>query len=274
VLRKMFQDKRFRIALSYAINRKDAINVVYVNQGQPAQPAPLKQTKYYDEAFTTQYTQYDPKQANSLLDEMGLTKKDSSGMRLRPDGKPLLIAVEVVTALQPEWTDYLQLVKKYWAAVGVNMVLKEEERSIFYARKLANEHDAGIWGGDGGLSLPLEMRWYFPFSDESIYAVPWALWFQSNGKTGEEPPAETKKQMDLYNQVVQTGDPAKQDDLIKQILAISKDQFYCIGLSTPINGYGIQRNDFHNVTQTMFGAWLWPTPGPDHPEQYFTTRTS
>lgn len=274
-MKKIFQDVRFRQALSMAINRKDAIDVIYVNQGIPYQPAPLKQSKFYDEAYSTEFTQLDVAKANSLLDAMGLTKKDGSGMRLRLDGKPLLIAVEVSNSLNPEWPSYLELVKKYWAAVGVNMSVKSEDRSIFYARKAANQHDAGVWGGAGGVGDEmLDPRWYFPFSNESIYAETWATWFQTNGQQGEEPPAATKQQMDLYNQIVQTGDSTKQDALMKQILTIAKDQFYAIGLSTPVNGYGILRNDFHNVPQSMFGAWLYPNPGPANPEQFFTTRKS
>ncbi|HEU5316189.1 MAG TPA: ABC transporter substrate-binding protein [Chloroflexota bacterium] len=270
-MRKIFQDKRFRIGLSHAINRKEAIDLIYVGQGTPAQPGPLKQSPFYSEKLSTQYLDYDPAKANGLLDEMGLTKKDGRGMRLRFDGKPLFIAFEVV-ADQQERIDYLQLVKKYWAAVGVDMELKAEDRSIFYTRKQANDHDAGIWGGDGGLEVILEPRWYFPFSDESIYGEAWQLWYRSSGAQGEEPPEAPKKQMELYRRLLATGDETSQTNLMKQIIEIAAEEFYAIGLATSVNGYGIQRNDFFNVPKTMIGSWLYPNPGPLNPAQFFTTR--
>jgi peptide/nickel transport system substrate-binding protein len=272
-MRKIFQDKRFRMALSHAINRKEVIDLIYVSQGEPAQPSPLKESPFYNEKLATQYLAYDPALANRLLDEMGLMRKDGRGMRLRFDGKPLFIAFEVASSSE-ESVAYLQQVKKYWAAVGVDMEPKVEDRSLFYARKegAVNEHDAGIWGGDGGLEVILEPRWYFPFSDESVYATAWALWYRSNGRQGDEPVEPAKQQMELYRQLLATGDEKKQADLMKQILDIAAEQFWVIGLSRPVKGYGIVRNDFHNVPMKQLGAWLYPNPGPVNPPQFFTTR--
>lgn len=270
-MRKVLQDSRFRQALSHAINRKEAIDVIYVGQGQPWQAGPLKESPYYNEKLATQYLEFNPQKANQLLDEMGLTKKDAQGMRLRLDGKPLFISVEV-EATHQEWIDYMQLVKKYWAAVGVNAEMKTEDRSIFYTRKDNNDHDAGIWGGDGGLEVVLEPRWYFPFSNESIYATSWAKWFQTNGQQGDEPIEPAKKQIDLYRQLLGTGDEKKQADLMKQILQIAADQFWVIGLALPVKGYGIVRNDFFNLPDKQLGAWLFPDPGPFNPPSFFTTH--
>ncbi len=273
VLRQIFQDKRFRMALSHAINRKEAIDLLFVGQGEPAQVAPLKESPWYHERLEKQYLEYNPQLANRLLDEMGLTRKDSRGMRLRPDGKPIYIAFEVAGGVFGPWVDLLELVKKYWAAVGIDMDPKVEDRSIFYTRKEANEHDAGIWGGDGGLMDGLlDPRWFFPFSNESIFATAWAQWFQSGGTRGEEPIEPAKRQMELYQELSATADEAKQIQLMKQILDIAADQFWVIGISRPIRGYGIVRNDFHNVPKVMPGAWLYPNPGPTNPPQYFTTR--
>ena len=269
-MRKIFQDKRFRMAMSYAINRKEAIDLIFVGQGEPWQPSPLKESPYYNDTLSKQYLEYDPAKANSLLDEMGL-KKGSDGFRTRLDGKPLFIAFEV-TAGQQERIDYLQLVKKYWAAVGINMDPKVEDRSIFYSRKQNNDHDAGTWGGDGGLEVVLEPRWYFPYSDESVYATSWAQWYETNGKQGDEPIEPAKKQMDLYRQIQGTGDEKKQADLMKQILQIAQEQFWAIGLSTEAKGYYVKRNDFFNVPKTLLGSWLYPDPGPINPPQFFTTR--
>ncbi len=78
-----------------------------------------------------------------------------------------------------------------------------------------------------------EPTFYFPFWNESLFAVPWGNWYASGGKSGEEPPAEVKKQMDLYREITKYSDPAKQKELMKQLLDIAADQFYAIGISTP-----------------------------------------
>jgi peptide/nickel transport system substrate-binding protein len=269
--REIFQNKDFRIGLSYAINRQEIIDLVFVKQGVPYQAGPRPESPFYNEKLGKQYTEYDVAKANEHLDK-AFPKKNADGIRLGPDEKPITIAVEVITALQPAWIDTMGLIQKYWKAVGVDMQIKTEDRTLFYERKQANDHDAGIWGGDGGAGdLFLDPRLLFPFSNESIYATPWAYWFQKDPR-GEEPPAATKEQMDLYNQIKATGDAAKQAELMKKIVEIAADQFYVIGITLPPNDYGLVRNDFHNVPKTMPGAWQYPNPAPTNPEQYYTTR--
>ncbi len=117
------------------------------------------------------------------------------------------------------------------------------------------------------------MRYYFPYSFESNFAQAWTAWYNSGGNPRtqpEEPPEITRKQMELYDQIKVTPDEGKQVELMKQILEIAADQFYCIGVSLPANGYGIVKNNFRNVPERMFssgGPYL--NPAVTNPSQYF-----
>ena len=116
----------------------------------------------------------------------------------------------------------------------------------------------------------LDPRWFFPYSNESIYGIGWQHWFNNpEDQRAVEPPAETKRQMDLYQQLKATPDPKAQADLFKQIIQIAQEQFYSVGISTLPDGYGIVKNDFHNVPDSMPNAFLYNNPGPTRPEQYF-----
>ncbi|RIK55535.1 MAG: hypothetical protein DCC57_05245 [Chloroflexi bacterium] len=272
VKREIFQNKDFRIALSHAINRQEIIDVVYVGQGEPWQLAPRPTSPFYNETLAKQYTEYDPDLANEILDGI-FPEKNAQGIRLGPDGNPITFDVEL-DATQAERIDTLELIKGYWEAVGIQINVKAEDRSLMYTRKDGNEHDAAVWGGDGGLDVILEPRWYFPFSGESLYAEAWQSWF--NNPTGEgaltapeEPPAPVKEQMDLYNQIKATGDAAQQAELMTRILEIAQEQFYAIGISLPVPGYGIVKNNFHNVPSPHPGSWLYPNPGPANPQQFW-----
>ncbi len=273
VLRKIFQNKDFRIGLSHAINREEMIKSVFQRQGEPWQPSPDDRSEFYDEEFSKQYTEYDVDLANSFLDKAGLSKKDGEGFRLRPDGKRLIFQVEVASpALTPSWVDGTQMVTEFWRKVGVDAKTKNEDRTLFYERKdyPANEHDAGVWMGDGGLKIEvLEPRWYFPFSTESIYAQNWQAWFNSFGKEGEKPPAAPLKQMQLYRQLIGTVDETEQKAIYKQILQIAKEQFYCIGTVRIPNTYGIVKDNLHNVPDNMPEASIMSTPALSNPEQWY-----
>ncbi|MEQ7129541.1 ABC transporter substrate-binding protein, partial [Actinopolymorpha sp. B11F2] len=271
VKRKIFQNKDFRIGLSHAINRPEMITATWQRQGEPFQAAPDPRSEFYDEEFGKQYTEYDVALANESLDKAGLTEKDGDGFRLRPDGKRLFIQIEVASpALVPFWVDGATQVAQFWKAVGVDTAVKNEDRSLFYERKDANEADCTVWTGDGGLKCEMiECRWWFPFTNESNYAPMWQLYFNSRGADGEKPPPETLKQMELYWEMVQTPDEAGQKDLFRQILQIAKEQFYAIGTVRIPESYGIAKNNLHNIPEIFPESHIWACPANTNPEQWY-----
>jgi peptide/nickel transport system substrate-binding protein len=271
--RAIYQNKDFRIGLSHAINRQEIIDVVYLAQGEPWQAAPRREMPFFNEQLAKQYTEYDVARANEHLDKAGFAERDGDGFRLGPTGEKLTVIVDVVTQ-QQERIDALELITGYWREVGVELVINAQDRSLMYTRKNANDHDAMVWGGDGGLDAILEPRWYFPFFDESNYAQAWQTWYNNPSGAGaltqpEEPPEPVKRQMDLYDQIKGTIDEARQQALMAEILAIAADQFYVIGTALPGNGYLVAKNNFGNVPESMPDAWLYPNPAPTDPSQYF-----
>jgi peptide/nickel transport system substrate-binding protein len=271
VLREIFQNKNFRIAMSHAINRDELITVVFQRQGEAWQLAPRRESEFFDEEFAKQYTEHDVDKANQLLDQIGLDQRDSEGYRLRPDGKRLRFQVEIPTpTVKDFWVSGMELIREHWKAVGVDAEIKAEDRTLFYERKEANKHDVAIWQGDGGLQdAIIEPRWYFPYSNESNYATPWARWYSTKGKEGQEPPEPAKRQMDLYNELRLTADRDEQARLFREILAIAKEQFWAIGTVLQPENYGIKANNFHNVPEPIPEAYLYLTPAPARPEQFF-----
>ncbi len=270
--RAIFQNKDFRIGLSHAINRQEIIDVVFVGQGEPWQAAPRKESPYYSEKLAKQYTEFDLAKANASLDK-AFPKKNAQGARLGPDGQPISFQVEVAGTVNQYWLDTMNLIKPMWQKVGVEIQVKNEDRALFYSRKDANEHEAAVWGGDGGLRDGLlDPRWYFPFNNESLMAQAWRYWYNPPGTLllqPEEPPADIKKQMQLYDQILGTVDEAKQTELFKQLLAITADQFYCFGIILPPAGYGLVKNNLKNVPAKRLAAWLFQDPAVTNTSAYF-----
>jgi peptide/nickel transport system substrate-binding protein len=166
---------------------------VFVGVGEPWQTAPLPNSPFYDEELAKQYTEYDVDKANEYLDKAGY-QKNASGKRLGPDGQPISFVSEVVDTT-PHWVDMLNMIVQVLGqAVGIYEV-KVEERSIMYANKAALLHDAGVWSTSGFLAeVLLDPRYFIPYSNESIWAVGWADWYNGNPPTGKdyEPPAIIK----------------------------------------------------------------------------------
>ncbi len=277
VKRQVFQNQDFRIGLSHAINRQELIDVVFVGQGEPWQAAPKRETPFFNERLAKQYTEYDVKRANAHLDK-AFPQKDGDGFRLGPDSRRIAFVVEV-NGTDKDKIDGMNLVKGYWEKVGIDIQVKVEDRSLLVSRARANEHDAVVWGSGGGLAViaPPEpsSAYYFPIQNSSYYAMAWYIWFTNPSGAGartapEEPPAATKRQMELYRQIEGTVDERKQAELMKQILQITQEQFYAIGISSEPNGYGIVKNTLKNVPAKMFSTGgFYPNPAPTNPSQYF-----
>lgn len=268
-MRQVLGNKDFRIGMSYAINRKEVIDTVYVGQGKPYQPAPLEGTPFYNKQLATQYLEYDVAKANEYLDKAGLNKKDANGMRLRPDGKPFSFVLEIANANKDQ-VDAGNMLAKYWKAVGINAESKPEDRSLMYQRKNNNDLDAMIWGGEGGANPMMDPRSYFPNGEESAYAQAWAQWYLGATSTvAEEPPAEIKKLMEKFDQLKATPGFDAQVKVMNELLQMSADQFFCVGISTPPDPFGIAKNNFQNVPKRMLNSWAYPTPAPANVFTFF-----
>jgi peptide/nickel transport system substrate-binding protein len=163
----------------------------------------------------------------------------------------------------------MELIKGYWADVGIRITVKTEDRSLFYERKDAWEHDLAVWGGDGGMDVVLEPRWYFPYSTESLYATGWATWYTSGGAQGVEPPEAAKQQMELYDELKGTVGTEAQNELMTEILNMAVEQFWVMGTFLGGPGYEVCKNTFRNVPNPNLGSWLYPNPGPQNPAQYY-----
>lgn len=268
VKREIFQTKDFRVALSVAIDRQSIIDLIYVGQGEPYQLAPRPSSPFYNEQLAKQYTEYDPELANQLLDDAGFAERDADGYRLGPDGNRISFSVDVIPTLYPEQVDVIELVVGYWQDVGIDAQMNVIERSLLYERKDANSQDANVWGGDGGLDVVLEPRWYFPYSNESNFAPLWRYWYEGN-PLGEQPVEAAQRQMDLYDELKATADPEAQNAIMEEILQIAADEFWAMGITLPAPGYTIKKNNFHNTPTSYPNAWLYPHPAPTNTFQYY-----
>ena len=267
--RELFQNKDFRIGISHAIDRMEIIDAVFTGQGEPFQVAPRPESPYYNETYAKQYTEFDPDLAAQHFEAAGLIK-GGDGLYTFADGSPLTITIDTIASLRPEWPDMLELIQLQLEAAGIKIEINNIDRTLYYEKRPAGEYDAQVWGGDGGLDVVQEPRYYMANGDESVWAYRWAQWFNgSRPEIAEEPADWAKQQMDLYNQLRAEGDPAKRMELMKQILTLGQENFPVIGVSLPGDAYYIAKNDMRNIPDTLFQAYLFPTPAPYDPFQWY-----
>jgi peptide/nickel transport system substrate-binding protein len=270
VLREVFNNKKFRMALSYSIDREAVNDQVFVGQGIIMQPGirpdyPL----LYNEQLAKQYTEYNVDLANKLLDEAGYAKKDDRGMRLGPDGKP--ISFGLLTRNDKKFmVDISELLVHYFREVGIDARLDVAERSLVRQRAFSGQFDVNVEDLPGGkFDAFLRPQQLLPMHHNAVYGVEWYQWFL--GKGGEEPPAPVKRQFDLWRQVNATTDQPKRVEMMKEIIQIAADNFFLIGICAPNLQYGIVSRRLRNVPDQMEGSYWFAPPGPTNPPTWYFT---
>lgn len=267
--RNLFRNRSFRVALSVAINRPRIIETVFGGLGEPYQVAPRPESPFYLEKLARQYTDYDPSQANHMLDALNFSQRDEAGYRLNLEGQRLSLTVDVIEG-QLTRIQTVELIREDWRAVGVELLILVKSRAEMYRDKAENRFDAIAWQGDGGLNPQLDPRYYVPVSEESNYALGWAAWYRDRSDPqAEQPPLTVQQQMSTYNDLTQAASDEEQTRLMWEILQQASEHFYVIGVSLPPPGFGVVKHNFHNVPRSMLFDWSYPNPAPTNPAQYF-----
>jgi peptide/nickel transport system substrate-binding protein len=276
-LRRVFQDKQFRIAMSHAINRQELIDVLWNRVGEPSQAAPRTESKFYDEAFATQYLEFDAALANQTLDQAGYAA-GSDGVRAAADGTKLEFTVAIAddALLGTTWIDAMDMIKDMWAAVGVTLHINAQPREVWQAAVDEGDFDLTVWTGDGGaIDETVSVYWYMAAGPGggAFFARQWSAHYTLGGvqdaEMVEPPSGPIAEQHDLYDQFTLEPDEAARDELFKQILAIAKEEFFAIGTVRGQGAWAVVSNSLHNVGGEMPENPTYGTPSPARPEQWF-----
>ncbi len=250
VLREIFNDIRFRQALSLAVDRDEMGSTLFLGLTEPYTAPVSPSWTGYEDWTGTYFAEFDLDRANALLDEMGL-EMGPDGFRLRPDGETLTILGEWPL----EWLGYaenaMDLMALYWAEIGVQMVPKFIGEEALNVRYHANEQDIGIWNSDGGhevtarSNFPMRLipPWHWPTCC-AMSSLPWREWWDARrgiGQGGEqiEPPELVKRMFELSEEWLrEPRGTERYTELINELITINVENLFYFGtVSAPPRPY-------------------------------------
>lgn len=263
----LFHSKEFRMALSHGIDRSSIRELIYSGFGEPRQATTHPDCAYFEQEWADRYIEYNIDLANQLLDDVGLTERDSEGFRLRPDGEQLSLTIEYAPVFGP-WRDVTQYISEQLADVGLRVISKEEDRTLLEQRWVADELELAVWTMDRTFTPLIEPQWFVPGITTNICAAPYNTWLNSGGADGIEPPEELRAAYALYDQI-KGASPDALPALAEEFFAQSSENLWFIGVVGNLPHVGIVKHNFHNVPETAISDWLQLTPGNTAPEQYF-----
>ena len=276
---EVFGSKDFRAGVSLAINRQEIIDTIYLGQGEPFQPAPLRNSPFFNETLAKEFTEFDLAAAAEHLDK--IIPMGPDGVRLGPDGKPFKFSVEINADFKPDTVDAFQLIERTWQEAGLDVTINYHSDELFGNARAKPDADAAVWVGENGCGqLPLLNLGRF-MNDYGYWSLGnwsgWAAWDMlrlnpeatlPEGWAPIEPPANVQR-LYVLRSTIPTATGEEQAALMKEFTDLLAEEFLTIGIANPAGYYRSVKNNLHNVPAELIEGWLYPGPAPANFATFF-----
>ena len=233
-IREFNQNADVRKALSFAVNRKEIHDLIYNGLGVIRQYSPLSVSAEFHQKLSNNCIEYDVKKANAMLDAAGYKDKDAAGFRKWKDGsgETLSFIIESTSPAGSSDADEIEMVCKYFGAVGVKATHKPVERALYTQHYGANDIQWAAWTA-GRTAFPILVPATFL---GTMFDIPWALawgyWVgDAKHPAAEEPPQGHwfRQMWDIWNKIAVEPDAKKRTAMFLTILDIWVEQLPIIG---------------------------------------------
>jgi len=246
MMREVFQEVDFRRALSHAIDREEINEIVFFGLGTPRQFAWTEHSAFYDPEWEQAYIEYDPDYANELLDGIGL-EWGGDGFRTWPDGSRLRFEVQDQDALV---IDMMELIKGYWANVGVDIDIDTPERGLATERKMAGDIDARRHYPDRCWNPHLRPVHWAPNPRDAganVWGIEWNRYLATEGREGEEPPEDVARLQRLIEAARMTVDLDARAEYMAEVAEWHRENIPYIGTVGDFPVVQVVQNNLRNA---------------------------
>lgn len=242
---KWFQDKRFRQAISYGIDREGIVDGVLFGRGQPLYSFVTPANRKWVNPNIRTYP-YNPSKSKELLADAGFTW-NADGTCFGPEGKPVIFSL--MTNIENDVrTELCTVFKENMDDLGIDVELRFIDFNTLITRTSDGfNYEAAVMGFGGGVPDP---------SSYTDIISTWGrmhLWHPSQ----EEPATEWEARMDeLMLQVNLELDEDKRRELYNEVQAILAEEQPMIMLIAQTWYFGLQ-NQWRNYRFPTIGEPIW-----------------
>ena len=266
-LNELFNDRRFRIALSHAMDRDEINEVLYLGQAKVRAATAVPESPYYVPEVEMLYAEFDPAKSEALLREIGLSK-GSDGYWRHKDGSELSFVLNNHGAN----ADVLELVSEQWDSFGLKNEVVILDRALYTTRYRAGEFDIGGWAWGRGFQPLIAPKFVFPQDDTWNPGPLFGTWYSSGGTAGVEPPIghPVRTAQDMYrDEYLVEPDPVKRTEIGKALIRLSAEEIWSIGTVGAVPDPHIASRRLRNVPESVLSEHQIMTPSNANVEQFF-----
>ncbi len=278
VLRGLIRDQRFRKALAAAIDREKSNAVAYKGLLRP-QGATVSEEAWHFlneegerlfDLWKATDAEFDMEKANRLLDEVGLTRRDDEGFRLRPDGKRLTLIIDVPAAAHiAHENDIGLIIAEGWRDLGLDVIVYTPPGAELKLRRDLGEFTVHLHG-EAEMDLFTYPDWVFPTSGKYWHPKV-GKWYETGGEKGEAPTGVMVDLLDIYDRIKKEKDTDARHRLVQDAVRIHIEHGpFHLGTVARRPHPVIVKDNFHNVPDSgILGPWAIAGPATSFPEQFY-----
>jgi peptide/nickel transport system substrate-binding protein len=227
--RELLRTADFRRALSVAIDRETINQTAYLGLGTIGHGFSLPGV--FDPEIDGVWVQYDPDLANQMLDDLGLTERDSEGYRLLPSGENLTFILGSYPTWHPGALESAEISMEGWNAIGIRTTLK----SYTSAAPMVEDWNAGLTAAYVRSSVGGDIIFDLNSSTGMRWGSVEYRWFQTRDlpadqRQGVEPPEDLLHFLELGAQVTTVLDEAERERLLDERRRFLADSCWVIGM--------------------------------------------
>ncbi len=275
VWRSLVRDVRFRRALTLGVNRHEINQVVYYGLATESNNTVLDSCPLFKPEYQTAWTNYDLQQAGELLDQIGLTQRNSDNIRLMSDGRPLEIILQTAGESTEE-TDVLELIKDSWLKLGIKLYINPSQREVFRQRVFSGQAMMAVFPGidNGKPTASMSPEEFAPVSQSQLQWPKWGQYHETKGEVGEAPDLpEAKRLFELYQQWQLSVSHQEKEEIWHEMLSLNSEQVFSIGLICGVPQPIVVSDRLHGVPVNGTFSWT-PTSyfGVYRPDTFWLER--
>ena len=270
--RALFQDIRFREALSISVDR-DLMNATLMNgQTKPAQAAPAEGSIAYDADWASQWTEFDIAKANTLLDEITEPWDGTDGTYRKMLGTDKDLEI-VITIKDPSTQgDAISILQSSYKLIGIKI---SDKVDADMANAILNNDIEAELASVSVTSPAVRPDSVVPMRNFCTWYGAYGKWYE-DGKTtangGIEPTGAMLDLITAYDAIkTASGDTREQvvAENVQKIYDLHKENNWIIGFLAPLPTQWIVNNNVKNFPAGVVNADEYRFTSMMRPEQLY-----
>lgn len=273
--RALFQDKRFRQALSISVDRELLNDTLRNGVSEPAQAAVGDWSPFFSETWKSKWTEYDMDAANALMDELTepWDRAPETYRKMKGTDKDVEIIVSIKDPSKEG--DYFSLIQSAYKAIGVK--LSDKVDADYRTAMLSNDVEACF--EVTSVSTPaLRPDSIVPMRNVAVWHSAWGKWYEdgkSEANGGVAPTGDALKLVEAYDRLQAAAGPDRDQTVqacVQEIYDLHEENVWVIGYLAPIRVRNLVSNRLHNFPEGLLNVDEFRFLGLARPEMWFVTE--